>query len=241
MSDSNFNFTENDGKNETNKGKYKRQRNLRQYKDLSDEQFEEVIAKKSMGLETSKLFEDRIAKKWAEFDQDYDLSDLKINDRDTLRALIQTQITLEDYEQHLFKIRTEGISEQQLFAIEKFQKAMSDLRTDISKMQNDLNITRKVRKSDQDVSVLAYIESLRKKAKEFAEAKMQYIFCPRCNMLLATVWTLFPQNDKNKLVLFCERDLGDGQKCGEKVIVSTTELLKNRGTNKPEITPESMR
>lgn len=241
MSDSNFDFSENEEKIKAKRGKISRQRNLRQYKDLSDEQFEEVMTKKALGLEPSKAFEDRIIKKWSEFEEDYDLSDLKINDRDTLRALIQTQITLEDYEQHLFKLRTEGISEQQLFSIEKFQKAMSDLRADISKMQNDLNITRKVRKSDQDVSVLAYIESLRKKAKEFAEAKMQYIFCPRCNLLLGTVWTLFPHNDKNKIALICERDLGDGNKCGEKVIVSTSELLANRGTNKPDITPESMR
>lgn len=240
MSDSNFDFLENDKKIKAAKGKIERQRNLKQYKDLSDDEFEQVMTKKALGIEPSKEFERRISEKWAEFNEDYDLSDLKINDRDTLRALIQTQITLEDYEQHLFKMRAEGFSENQLFSVEKFQKAMSDLRTDISKMQNDLNITRKVRKSDQDVSVLAYIESLRKKAKEYAESKMQYIFCPKCNMLLATIWTLFPQNDRNKIALVCERDMGDGTKCGEKVIVSTSELLKNRGTNKPEITPESM-
>lgn len=241
MSDSNFDFTEKDEKMSASVGKKRRQRNLRQYKDLSDDEFDRIMEKKALGIEPSQEFEKRIAEKWAEFDQDYDLTDLKINDRDTLRALIQTQITLEDYEQHLFKIRKEGISEQQLFAIEKFQRAMSDLRTDISKMQNDLNITRKVRKSDQDVSVLAYIEGLKTKAKEFAESKMQYIFCPKCNMLLCTVWTLFPKNERNKIALVCERDLGNGEKCGEKVIVSTAELLANRGTNKLEITPESMR
>lgn len=241
MGDSNFEFTENEEDIRHKKGKISRQRNLKQYKDLTDEQFDNVMTKKALGIEPSKEFEKRIEAKWAEFDIDYDLSDLKINDRDTLRALIQTQLTLEDYEQHLFKTRSEGISEQSLFALEKFQKAMSDLRTDISKMQNDLNITRKVRKSDQDVSVLAYIEGMRKQAKEFAEAKYQYIFCPKCNMLLSTIWTLFPTNDRNKVALVCERDLGNGEKCGEKVIVSTAELLVNRGTNKPEITPESMK
>ena len=240
MGDSNFDFTDETPKKLT--GKQKRMRNLGQYKDLSDDQFNELMQKKEMGAEPSKAFEERIAKKWAEFEADYDLSDLKINDRDTLRNLIQSQISLEDYEQHLYKLRQEGISEQQLFSMEKFQKAMSELRTDISKMSSDLNITRKVRKSDQDVSVLAYIEGLKKKAKEFHEAKAQYIFCPKCNMLLATVWTLFPQNERNKIALVCERDLGlgNGEKCGEKVIVSTAELLKNRGTNKLEITPESM-
>ena len=238
MTDSNFDFTENKPKLS---GKQRRQRNLPQYKDLSDDEFQEVMSKKTMGVETSSAFEARISKKWAEFEQDYDLSDLKINDRDSLRALIQKQITLEDYEQHLFKMRSEGISESQLFSMEKFQRAMSDLTADISKLQNDLMITRKVRKSDQDVSVLAYLENLRKRAKEFAESKFQYIFCPKCNLLIGTIWTLFPHNDRNKIALICERDLGNGEKCGEKVIVSTVELIKNRGTNKPEITPESMR
>lgn len=238
MGDSNFDFTE--GKPSKLTGKMKRQRNLGQYKDLSDTEFEELMTKKAMGVEPSRVFEERIAKKWAEFEEDYDLSDLKINDRDTLRALIQTQISLEDSEQLYFKLRSEGLSENQLFSIEKLSKAMSDLRADISKMNNDLNITRKVRKSDQDVSVLAYIESLRKKAKEFAEAKMQYIFCPKCNMLLATVWTMFPHNERNRVALVCERDMGDGTKCGEKIVIGTAELLKNRGTSNPEITPESM-
>lgn len=240
MGDSNFDFTENDEKVKAKKGKIARQRNLRQYKDLSDEQFEQVMTQKALNIQPSVEFEKRISEKWAEFERDYDLSDLKINDRDTLRALIQTQIALEDYEQQMFKLRSEPLSEQQVFNTEKIFKAMSDWRADISKMQNDLMMTRKVRKSDQDVSVLAYIEGLKKKAKEFAEVKYQYVFCPKCNMLLASIWTLFPQNDRNKLALVCERDMGDGTKCGEKVIVSTAELLKNRGTNKPEITPESM-
>ena len=47
MSDENFDFLENEGKINKNKGKISRQRNLRQYKDLSDEQFEDVMTKKA--------------------------------------------------------------------------------------------------------------------------------------------------------------------------------------------------
>lgn len=221
-------------------GKRKRMRNLTQYKYLSDDEFEKAMSKTVVGGVASQKFEERIAKKWAEFEQDYDLSDLKINDRDTLRALIQSQITLEDYEQHMFKLRSEGLSESQLFAIEKFQKAMSDLRADISKLQNDLNITRKIRKSDQDVSVMAYIENLKSKAKVFYESKMSYIFCEKCNMLLATIWTHYPDEDRNKIALVCNRITADGTKCGHKTIVDTKKLYESRGTNKKEITPESM-
>jgi hypothetical protein len=101
MGDSNFDFTDPDKPKLS--GKVKRQRNLGQYKDLSDADFEALMTKKALGIEPSRVFEERIAKKWAEFEQDYDLSDLKINDRDTLRNLIQSQLNLEDLEQHLFQ------------------------------------------------------------------------------------------------------------------------------------------
>ncbi len=241
MTDDNYEISTNDTAEPKKKGKISRMRNLAQYRDLSDTDFDKAMEKKVMGVESSEAFEKRIAKKWAEFEEDYDLSDLKINDKDSLRALIQKHITLEDYEQHLFKMRADGISENQLFAMEKFQRAMSDLTSDISKLQNDLMITRKVRKSDREASVIAYMEDLNQKAKKFYESKMSYIFCEKCNMLLATFWVLFPEEERNKIALVCNRDLGDGTKCGHKNIVDTKSLLKKRGTNNIEITPESMR
>jgi hypothetical protein len=228
-----------DGQSRRQKNKVKRMRNLAQYKNLSDDAFERLMEDRAISIGKSQDFEDRIAKKLQEFEKDYDLSDMKINDRDIMRALIQAQINLEDYEQFLFKIRSEGITESTLFATEKLQKVMSDLRADISKLQNDLNITRKVRKSDQDVSVLAYIQGLKEKAKKFYESKQSYIFCPKCDMLLGTIWTMYPDNERNKIALVCGRVMPDGTTCGEKVIVGTKELLKGRGTNKREITPES--
>lgn len=241
MSDPNDEIFLDDGqsKPKKNKGKISRMRNLVQYKDLSDEQFEQEMKSKELGMEHSEALEIRIEKKLKEFEEDYDLSDMKINDRDALRALIQAQITLEDYEQILFSMRKQGFSDNTFHMIEKLQKAMSDLRSDISKFQYDLNITRKIRKSDQDASVLAYMATLKDKAKRFYESKMAYIFCPKCDMLLATFWSMYPSDDRNKITLTCGRILPDGTTCGHKVTIGTNELLKNRGTNKREITPES--
>lgn len=236
MGDENFEFDE---QVQVKQGKNKRTRNLKQYRDLSQEDFDQVLAQKALGLEVSDAFEKRINKKLDEFGKDYDLSDLKINDRETLRALIQALISLEDYEQYLYKIRSEGLNGLALANLEKLHKAMSELRSDISKLQNDLNITRKVRKSDQDVSVMAYIDTLKQKAKTFYENKMSYVFC-ECGMLLATFWTLYPEEEKNKVALVCHRILADGTECGKKTIVGTKELLNNRGTNRKDLTPESM-
>ena len=217
-------------------------RNLAQYKDMSDEEFNLLMAEetKSLGIETSKQLEKRIEEKLEMFSKDYDLSDLKINDREILRGMIQAIISLEDYEQYLWKIREEGINPDNIILIDKIQKVISDIRGDISKFQNDLNITRKVRKSDQETSVIAYIEGLKEKARKFYESRMSYIFCPKCNTLLGTIWTLYPESDKNKISLTCYHENPDGTLCNEKVVVGTKEMLAKRGTNNKEILPESL-
>lgn len=213
-------------------------RNLRQYKDLSDEEFEERMAQKQIDAEPSIDFEARIKKKLSTFEEDYDLSDLKINDREILRALIQALISLEDYEQIMYKFKKE-VTAENLMLIDKISKAMSDLRSDISKMQDDLKITRRTRKSDQEASVIAYIDSLKSKAKEFYESRQSYVFCSECKSLLATVWTLYPE-ENNRMEFTCHRELQDGSRCGTKVRVTSKELLAKRGTNNTQIMPESM-
>lgn len=215
-------------------------RNLVQFRDMDDEDFDKIMKEKELGIELSKALEERIEEKIKQFSEDYDISDLKINDMLVLRALIQALISLEDYEQLLFSVRSEGISADNILKVDKIQRVMSDLRRDISSFQNDLNITRKVRKSDQEQSVIAYIESLKSKARDFYESRMSYIFCPKCSTLLATIWTLYPEQERNKVALVCNHKLEDGSLCGEKVIVSTKELLENRGTNKVDTMPESM-
>jgi hypothetical protein len=220
-------------------GKVSRMRNLAQYRDLSDTEFSQAMEKREESQGKSEQLETRIAKKLAEYENDYDLSDLKINDRDTMRALIQAQITLEDWEQEAYQLRSQGMTLEVIAAVQQLQKAMSEIRSDISKFQADLNITRKVRKSDKDITALAYIDSLKEKAHKFYESKMSYVFCPKCDMLLGTFWTMFPEEDRNKIALVCGRHMPDGSTCGEKVIIGTKELLKARGTNKREITPES--
>lgn len=218
-------------------------RNLPQYKNMSDDELMAIVEQKEASQGVSVALEKRIEEKLAKFSEDYDLSDLKINDREVLRGLIQAIIALEDYEQSLYKIRTDiGVTPENILLVDKIQKVVSDLRSDISKHQNDLNITRKIRKSDQESSVIAYIEKLKQQARDFYESRMAYIVCPKCSTLLATVWTLFSDSSKNKIVLVCEHKNADGTLCGEKVIVTTKELLKNRGANDAakEVLPESL-
>lgn len=214
-------------------------KNLPQYRDKSDEELELLVAKKEMKAEPSQAFEKRIEEKLARFEEDYDLTDLKINDREVLRGLVQSIISLEDYEQEIFKLRARGIDGENLLAIDKLQKVMEGIRKSISDAQNDLAITRKHRKSDQETSVIAYIDSLKDKARKFIEAKHAYIFCPKCHTLLMTSWSLYPK-ENNKISLICMQKDKDGNFCGTKFTVTTKELLENRQTNDKSVIPESL-
>jgi len=214
-------------------------RNLVQYRNMTDQQFADLMAREALDLAPIKEFEIRINAKLEEFDKDYDLSDMKINDKLLLRALAQAFITLEDYEILTFKLRGEGVNDGTINLINSIEGQKSKLRTDISKFQDDLKIARKIRKGDREESVLNYIEGLKEKAKKFYEAKMSYVFCPNCNMLLATIWVLYPDAE-NKLVLRCKRKLHSNETCNTKLVVTTKELWEKKGSNKPELLPESI-
>jgi hypothetical protein len=217
-------------------------RNLKQYKDLTDEEFEELYTDKALNLHPSMEFEKRIERKIKEFEKDYDLGDLKINDRETLRALTQAIISLEDYEQGLYKMRgsEDGISQENVYLFEKLSKVMSDLRSDISLLQTDLKITRKIRKSDQETSFVTYLEHLKEQARKFYESRMLYIFCPKCKTLLGTIWCLYPEEKKNKVKLICNRSLTNGIVCDGEITIGTKELIEKKGYSNPELIPERM-
>jgi len=215
-------------------------RNLSQFKELSDDEFDEMFAKRLFGIEKAQIFEQRIEKKLADFAEDYDVSDMKINDKYLLRALAQAVVSLEDYENFVFNIRAEGIGTDNIFLIEKIQKVMTDLRRDVSTMQDDLKITRKIRKGDSETSVINYIETLKEKAKKFYESRMMIVTCPKCNKWIFSGWFLFPHEKQNKIILQCSGDMGDGTKCGEMIRLTSVELLEKRGYSSPETFPESM-
>lgn len=220
----------------------KRLRNLKQNQGLTDEEFDRVYEDKYLSVEKSKVFEKRIQEKLREFEQEYDLTDMKVNDKTSLRALIQGVIALEDYEQTLFLLRTseDGINADNVYIFEKMNKVASDLREDISKLQSDLKISRRSRKSDADSSFIDYLESIKAKAKKFYESKMSYIYCPKCKTLLGTLWTLYPEEKKNKIRLVCNREIDDNLKCDGEVVIGTVELLENKGHSETNLVPIRM-
>lgn len=215
-------------------------RNLPQYKKMTDEEFEHKYQELVLGVEFDKAWEERVQRRMLDFSKAYDLDDLKPNDMAILTNMINSMLRLEDYNKILTSTTKEGINLSNIAVVEKLGKLCEGLTSDISKMQDDLKITRKIRKNDREESVINYLEDLKVKAKKFYEQKMMYIFCPNCNTLLATIWTLYPEYKTNKINLVCHRLLDNGKYCNTIVNVDTAELLEKRGSNKIEIMPESI-
>ncbi len=173
----------------------KQLRNLRQYADLTDEEFDAMF--EDMDLEEvdeAKLEED-IENRMSDFSDDYDLSDMKINDRIVLRNLIVSMISLEALEIQFVGLR-ERLGDANILLIDRISGVMSRLRGDISKMQGDLKLTRKIRKEGGEENFMTWLQKTREKAEKFYRRKHLYIFCPNCRRLLATVWLLYPDADQ---------------------------------------------
>lgn len=216
-------------------------RNMKQYKNMTDEEFDAMYSQIVYGVEKDEVILERSARLMDQFEEEYDLSDMLPNDRMLLRNLVSAVIQLEDYETVSNALAKEGISSANIVTLDKLSAICNRLRSDISKMQEDLKITRKNRKADKEQSVIVAIEDLKKKAKLFYEQKMHYLFCEKCGVLLATVWWLQPDYKTNKIRVECHKKDENGQICGWWKEFSAKDILESGGSNRVDLMPESMR
>ena len=179
-------------------------RNLKQYKDLTDEEFEAMWEEREKALNISpEALEKRVEGTLANLADDYDMEDMKSNDMIQIRAMVLAQIQLEDLEQTAFSLR-QNVDHQSVQILEKVNRILGGLRRDISEISNDLQLTRRIRKQSKEASIVHALSDLKAKAHKFYEQRMLYIFCPECNMLLSTVWLNYTDM-KSHLTLTCDR------------------------------------
>lgn len=218
----------------------RKMRNLTQFRDMSDEEFNSYFEENYANNLKLVGIEGIIQEKYEEFEQDYDLSDMKFNDKEVLRGLCEALAVKEYLEERYHRIMEgEGITLDNLTLITKLEERISAMRKDISNMQEDLNITRKNRSKDKEESVRAEWENLQARAQKFYRNRMAYVYCDKCANLLATVWFHYPNGEKNILEFFCERILDDsGEICGNTVKTTSEELMKTRGINIPDKVPD---
>lgn len=219
-------------------------RNLVQYKDMTDDEFAEAmdLLEKDWYIQLVErqveTFEARVEETMSSFEDDYDLSDMKFNDTSTLQALSRAYISLQDIDDILKGLRGEDLRKHSylLTIMEKLSRIASDYRRDISKMEDDLKISRKIRKSTGEESAREELKKLREKASKYYTKVMGYVFCPECKMLLATVWTLYPDEEENELHFKCNRPMDESGEnfCGHTFSITTKKLKELKGTNHPE-------
>ena len=199
-------------------------RNLVQYKDMTDEEFDEVWKEKIKEIELSpEILEQLVVNKIEDLGQDYDLEDMKANDMVQLRALALAMIQLEDLEKIAWRTRQETNYES-IQILEKINRVLSTLRSDISNISSDLQLTRKIRKQSREASVINAIDDLRDKARRFYRERMLYIFCDSCKMLLCTTWLMYSENEDNFITLECNR-------CKNKMKVKLCDLYHTDNKN----------
>jgi len=118
--------------------KYKKRiRNLKQYRDMTDEEFDTAFENLvddnpvvNFPRRSIPEMEKLIDEKLNDFTQDYDLSDMKINDRLVLRNLIRSIISLEDLE-NVFVTLRENFDKDSVLIMDRVANVMSRLRSDI--------------------------------------------------------------------------------------------------------------
>lgn len=179
-------------------------RNLKQYKDLTDEDFEEMWLEREKALNISpEALEKRVEETLVNLADDYDMDDMKSNDMIQIRAMVLAQIQLADLEQTAFSLR-QDVDSQSVQILEKVNRILGGLRRDISEISNDLQLTRKIRKQSKEASIIHALNDLKSKAHKFYKERMLYIFCKECKMLLATVWLAYPDTE-NYITVTCDR------------------------------------
>ena len=199
-------------------------RNLVQYRDMTDEEFEAALDIATDAYEVSpELLQEKLDEKLEELGKDYDLTDMKANDLSQLRSLLLSQLQLEELDLTAFALRKDADDPVIVQVLDKISGIQTRLVKNISDISGDLQLTRKIRKMSKEASVVNAIEDLREKARIFYKERMLYIFCPECKMLLSTVWLNYP-DAHNILHCTCER-------CGEKFDVKLSTLYETDNKN----------
>jgi RNase P subunit RPR2 len=196
---------------------------LKQYQGMTEEEvFEAYADSKNQDYDRIKRLKEKMA-------LDYDLDDLNANDQASLDDLCTLFIRVEDMDNLIAaEMRKE---EPDHYNIQNMSKTVSQWRDSISKMSQDLYITRKARRGDNETSVVASFQNIKERAKTLFEERLSYIYCPKCKMLLANSWFLYPENG-NSITLTCGRP-----GCNHKFTVTSRELLEKGNRNLEELLP----
>lgn len=214
--------------------KIKKLRNLKYFKDWTDEQIQEwyrlrhgddeapppeppdlntqLPSTVTTSVDVS-FNEEEYKKKYntylAKYRKEYSVDMNETNDAEALKALVRYVIQLERVNEIVMEEQSSKSPDHRVLkGLGDFQRS---LQMNLNELQEKLGITRKARKEKQHDDIPQYIKSIQEKAKDFWNRKTLPVRCEKCHIELARYWLNFP--DKVKKVNFeiiCE-------KCDEKI------------------------
>lgn len=175
---------------------------------------EEIL--KSVG---SKSFEEKVQARLDQLSEDYDLSDMKVNDRDLLWRMVYLLERLE-LEGEAFRLERDSLSANDAL---REEQRLSGLQRDILNIQDALNITRAKRRDTSEDNPRLLYEDIKMRATKFLKERLAYIKCPKCGMVLCTVNFLYPDAG-NAIKLECE-------KCSNVFQITSKEAIEEEKNN----------
>lgn len=187
---------------EYTEGKIKKLKNLRMFRDKTDEQIIEYLKSRPPKIirepTEDRAYNARFAEKFESLKNEYEFDMNDSNDIESLSQLVRHMIQAENIDKQIIELQAQKEydmdSSRLLKNLGDFQRTVL---TSITELQDRLGITRKIRKERQIDDIPQYIGGLKKRAKEFFDRKTISIRCNKCEIEYARFWLNFPQLTKS--------------------------------------------
>lgn len=194
-------------------------KNLPQYRDLTDEEFDEKV-KELLQEEAETLAQEYFDK----FQEDYVLDDLKANDRIAVEILCYLYAQVRYNQDKIHTLQQESEYKDTRRGLSTLVSDNEKLIKSITTLENQLSISRTARMKEEGTDLVDLVTNVREKAKDYLEKKLHYIYCPKCDMLLGNVWALYRDiDDAFEFRFICKREMQQ-KVCNTEVIIRPGDL-----------------
>jgi DNA-directed RNA polymerase subunit RPC12/RpoP len=184
---------------EFTEGKVKKLKNLRMFKDKTDEEIIEYMQSKpekpvKISATGDKGYDSRFNEKFNSLKDEYGVDMNDSNDTEALNLLVRHLIQLENLDKQIQLLqKQESMEIEDSRLLKNLGDVQRSLVASVSELQDRLGITRKMRKEKQVDDIPQYIAALKKKAKTFYDNNTTSIRCEKCGIEYARIWLNFPK------------------------------------------------
>lgn len=184
---------------EISEGKLKRLRNLKLYRDKTDEEIIEMLKSRRETVKTPKTslktYDQRFEEKMKLLQEEFGVDMNDANDAEMLANLTRQILQAENIDKDIRHLQDqESKSKDDVATLKSLGDFQRNIYMTISDLQDKLGISRKVRKEKAVDDVPQFIDGLLAKAKDFWSRKTVGVFCEKCEIELVRYWLNFPEH-----------------------------------------------